>query len=277
MNNRWIVVTGSSSGIGYYCAKELQARGWNVIATVRRDCDMERLAGENLTTVQMDYARPETIVAAAATIAKLTGGKLDALFNNGAYAQKGALEDLPAIALREQFEANVIGWHDLTRRLLPLMRENGGGRIIQLSSFLGLVALRWRGAYTASKFAIEALSDTLRLELRGTGIYVSLIEPGPIETGFGDTAFVHFQKYVDVENSHFRNDYAPLFERFEKGQASPLTLTPDAVFRKVCRALESRRPKARYQVTLVTPMFVWLKTLLPQPLLDRFLYWASDK
>lgn len=277
MNARWIVITGSSSGIGYYCAKELLARGWNVIATARCEHDIERLTREGLVVVHMDYAKPASIAAAADRIAQVTGGKLYALFNNGAYAQKGALEDLPAEALREQFEANVIGWHDLTRRLLPLMRANGGGRLIQLSSFLGFVALRWRGAYAASKFAIEALSDTLRLELRGSGIYVSLIEPGPISTGFGDTAYAHFLRYVDVENSHFQKAYGPLFERFEKGQDSPLTLPPDAVFQKVQRALESKRPKARYPVTLVTPLFSWLKFLLPRPLFDRFAYWASDQ
>lgn len=277
MNKRWIVVTGSSSGIGYHCATELQARGWNVIATARRDTDLARLAKEGLGVVRMDYAKPDSIAAAVEKIAAMTDGKLYALFNNGAYAQKGALEDLPAEALRAQFEVNVIGWHDLTQRLLPLMRANGGGRVIQLSSFLGFVALRWRGAYAASKFAVEALSDTLRLELRGSGIHVSLIEPGPISTGFGDTAHAHFKKYVDVENSHFQKAYGPLFERFEKGQDSPLTLPPEAVFQKVLRALESPHPKARYPVTLVTPLFSWLKFLLPRPLFDRFAYWASDQ
>ncbi len=277
MNKRWIVVTGSSTGIGYHCATELQARGWNVIATARRDADLARLAKEGLGVVRMDYAKPDSIAAAVEKIAAMTDGKLYALFNNGAYAQKGALEDLPAEALRAQFEVNVIGWHDLTQRLLPLMRANGSGRVIQLSSFLGFVALRWRGAYAASKFAVEALSDTLRLELRGSGIHVSLIEPGPISTGFGDTAHAHFKKYVDVENSHFQKAYGPLFERFEKGQDSPLTLPPEAVFQKVLRALESPHPKARYPVTLVTPLFSWLKFLLPRPLFDRFAYWASDQ
>ena len=277
MNTRWIVITGASSGIGYHCAKELRARGWNVIATARWEADIERLRREGLMVVRMDYAVPASIADAAVEIAHITGGQLYALFNNGAYAQKGALEDLPAEALRAQFEANVIGWHDLTRRLLPLMRENGGGRVIQLSSFLGFVTLKWRGAYAASKFAIEALSDTLRLELRGTGIHVSLIVPGPISTRFGDTAFAHFKKYVDVENSNFQDAYGPLFERFEKGQSSPLTLSPDAVFQKVHRALENPRPRARYSVTLVPPLFAWLKLLLPRPLFDRFAYWASDQ
>lgn len=271
------MITGCSSGIGYHCATQLKTRGWRVIATARGPSDLERLRQEGFQTVRLDYADPQSIADAADTVAELTGGKLYALFNNGAYAQKGALEDIPVELLRQQFETNVIGWHDLTRRLLPLLRANGEGRIVQMSSFLGQVALRWRGAYTASKYAVEALSDTLRLELRGTGIHVSIIQPGPIESRFHESAENRFHDCVDVENSKFKDAYGPLFKRLKKGHDSPLTRSPEAVFRKLLHALESRRPRARYQVTLATPLFFGLKRLLPQPLFDRFLYWASDQ
>lgn len=277
MNNKSIVITGCSTGIGYHCAREMKARGWKVIATARTDADIARLKSEGLETLYLDYTEPESIAAAADRVAELTGGKLYALFNNGAYGQQGAVEDLPVHALRIQLETNVIGWHDLTCRLLPLIRANGGGRIIQNSSILGVVALKWRGAYNTSKYAIEGLSDTLRLELRGSGIYVSLIEPGPIVSRFNETARRHFDKHIDAENSHYRDAYAAVFKRFEKGHKSPVTLGPEAVLAKLLRALESPRPKARYYVTLATPLFVTMRRFLPQRVLDKFMYWASDK
>jgi len=166
MSNKSIVVTGCSSGIGYCCAKGLKERGWDVIATARKDEDIARLKSEGLETIYLDYAEPASIAVAADRIEELTGGKLYGLFNNGAYGQQGAVEDLPVDALRIQLESNVIGWHDLTCRLLPLMRANGAGRIVQNSSVLGLIALKWRGAYNASKFALEGLSSTLRWSSR---------------------------------------------------------------------------------------------------------------
>ena len=277
MSNKSIVITGCSTGIGYHCACELKARGWDVIATARSDDDIERLRGEGLETIRLDYAEPASITEAAEQIATLTEGRLYALFNNGAYGQQGAVEDLPVDALRAQFEANVIGWHDLTRRLLPLMRANGAGRIVQNSSVLGLVAMKWRGAYASSKFAVEALSDTLRLELRGTGIHVSLIEPGPVISKFNDTARIHFDRNIDVENSHYKEGYKAVRKRFDKGNASPVTVGPEVVLKKLVHALESPRPKARYYVTLATPVFAVLKRFLPQRVFDPLLAWASDK
>lgn len=275
--NRTIVVTGCSSGIGYHCARELHARGWSVIATARADEDIARLKAEGLETIHLDYALPETIAAAADQIAELTGGKLYGLFNNGAYGQPGALEDLPVEAFRAQIETNVIGWHDLTYRLLPLMRANGAGRIIQNSSVLGLVALKWRGAYNVSKFAIEALSDTMRLELRGTGIHVSLIEPGPVVSRFSETSKRHFDKHIDVENSHYRDGYKVVLKRLAKQHKSPLTVGPEVVFKKLLHALESRKPRARYYVTWATPLLAGLQWLLPQRACDAMFAWASDK
>ena len=277
MNNRTVVVTGCSSGIGYHCATELHARGWDVIATARTDDDIDRLRAEGLETIHLDYAKPDTIAEAADRIAELTGGRLYGLFNNGAYGQPGALEDLRVEALRAQFEANVIGWHDLTRRLLPLMRANGAGRIVQNSSVLGLVALKWRGAYNSSKFAIEALSDTLRLELRGSGIHVSLIEPGPVVSKFNENARAHFDREIDVENSHYKEKYKAVLERFDKAHKSPVTVGPEVVLKKLLHALESPRPRARYYVTLATPVFAVMKRVLPQRIFDPLLAWASDQ
>ena len=272
-----MVVTGCSSGVGYHCATALRADGWNVIATARKAEDIARLKREGLEAIALDYAEPDSIAAAAETIAELTGGRLYALFNNGAYGQPGALEDVPVEAFRAMMEANVIGWHDLTVRLLPLMRANGEGRIVQNSSLLGRVALKWRGAYNASKFAVEALSDTLRLELRGTGIHVSLIEPGPMSSSFHETSREQFERYIDPETSHYRDGYAKMLSRLGKLDKSPFTVGPEAVMKKLRHALESRRPRARYMVTLATPLLFGLQWLLPQRACDVVFAWMSDK
>ena len=198
---RSILITGCSSGIGYTCAHGMAERGWTVIATARKAEDIERLKSEGIDTIALDYADPESIAKCADEVLNRTAGNLYALFNNGAYGQPGAVEDLPVDVLRAQFEANVFGWHDLTCRLLPAMRQNNAGRIVQCSSVLGLVAMKWRGAYNASKFALEALSDTMRLELRGTGIHVCQIEPGPIRSRFREHAIAHLHRNIDMDNS----------------------------------------------------------------------------
>ncbi|MDQ3582602.1 MAG: SDR family NAD(P)-dependent oxidoreductase, partial [Pseudomonadota bacterium] len=176
--DRSVLVTGASSGIGYTVAQGLCARGYRVIASARKQEDVQRLSAEGFTAVQLDLANSASIRAAVETTLAHTGGRIYGLFNNGGFGQLGALEDITREALRAQFEVNVFGAHELTRLILPVMRAQGQGRIIQNSSLLGLVALKYRGAYSASKFALEALSDTLRQELRGTGIRVVLIEPG---------------------------------------------------------------------------------------------------
>ena len=184
MSNKSILITGCSSGIGAASARVMRERGWQVFATARRPEDIERLQAEGVRALRLDYCKPDTIAETADTVLSETDGRLFALFNNGAYGQLGAVEDVPTSALRAQFEANLFGWHDLTCRLIPAMRKQGAGRIVQCSSVLGLVAMKHRGAYVASKFALEGLSDALRLELRGTGIHVSVIQPGPIGTPF---------------------------------------------------------------------------------------------
>lgn len=273
--NRNILITGCSSGIGEHCALALKKRGWRVLATARKDADIARLKAEGLEVFHLDYADAASVARLADEVAHATGGKLYGLFNNGAYGQPGAMEDITRELLTRQFEANVFGWHDLTRRMLPLMRANGSGRIIHNSSVLGLVAMKWRGAYNASKFAIEALADTMRLELRESAIpiHVVLIEPGPIRSRFVETALAAFEREIDAEKSHWREAYAKRQEAMGKGGAQQFKLGPEAVFDKLILALEAERPAARYGVTLPTHAMGLLRRVLPQPMLD----WALDK
>lgn len=275
--NRTIIITGCSSGIGYASAKMLKEKGWRVFATARKDADIIRLEGEGFEALRLDYTEPVTISECVAEVAERTEGKLFALFNNGAYGQPGALEDISRAALTAQFEANVFGWHELTRACLKLMRANGEGRIVNNSSVLGLTAMKWRGPYNATKFAIEALSDTLRLELKGTGIHVSLIEPGPISTRFVEHALEAFDRNVDVDSSNYRDVYARQRQRLDGGGAKRFKLPPEAVARKLVHALESRKPRRRYYVTVPTYVMAWARRLLPPPALDWLLDKASDQ
>lgn len=258
-----ILITGCSSGIGYYCARGLKARGYRVFATARKQDDVERLRGEGLESLRLDLDNSETIHAALAEILDLTAGRLHGLFNNGGYGQPGAVEDLSRDMLRAQFETNVFGSIELTNAVIPIMRRQGHGRIIQNSSVLGLVALPFRGAYNASKYALEGFYDTLRLELANTGIQISLIEPGPIESRFRANAYAVYQRTIDVERSPHRNTYRAMERRLTKaGPAAPFTLGPEAVLAKLLHALESPRARARYYVTFPTWLFGTLKRVL---------------
>jgi NAD(P)-dependent dehydrogenase (short-subunit alcohol dehydrogenase family) len=272
MNHKTILITGCSSGIGRCVARGLATRGYRVFATARRDRDVNELNAGGFESLPLDLADSDSITAAVKEILSRTGGRLDALFNNGAYGQPGAVEDLSRDVLRTQFETNLFGWHELTNRIIPVMRQQGHGRIIHNSSVLGFVALPFRGAYTASKYALEGLADTLRLELRGTDIHVSLIEPGPIESRFRANAFAAYQHNINPETSVHRDLYRRMEQRLTKeGPAAPFTLPPEAVLKKVIHALESRRPKARYYVTFPTCLFAVLKRLLRQKTLDKIL------
>jgi NAD(P)-dependent dehydrogenase (short-subunit alcohol dehydrogenase family) len=274
---RTILITGCSSGIGWHCAQGLKARGWRVIATARKPDDLARLKDEGLEALPLDYADRASVAGLAEEVAARCGGRLDALFNNGAYGQPGAVEDLTREVLEAQFAANVFGWHQLTRECLALMRANGHGRIVQCSSVLGLVALKWRGAYNASKFAIEALSDTLRLELRGTAIHVSLIEPGPIASKFTENALRHFEQNIDEASSHYKEAYVRQRARMGRGGSARYKLGPEAVLEALVHAIESDRPRARYYVTKPTHYMAFARRVLPQRLLDRLLDKASDE
>ncbi len=274
MAKKTILITGCSSGIGLDAARTLAKRGWRVFATCRKDADVQRLNAEGLESFKLDYEDEDSVAAAVSEALSRTGGTLDALFNNGAYAIPGAVEDVSRDALRSIFEANLLGWHDLTNRLIPVMRAQGHGRILQCSSVLGFVPMKWRGAYVATKYALEGLSDTLRLELHGSGISVALIEPGPIDTKFRQNARLQFEKWIDWENSPLSGLYrSTLRKRLydTNTKKDRFELPASAVTAKVIHALESRRPKARYFVTTPTYVASLMRRFLPTAVFDMIL------
>ncbi|MEZ5751418.1 MAG: SDR family NAD(P)-dependent oxidoreductase [Paracoccaceae bacterium] len=266
-----ILITGCSSGIGYHCAHAMRAAGWRVFASCRQQNDCDRLIAEGFESPRIDYSETTTIAEGLASVLDSTGGTLDALFNNGAFACPGAVEDLPTDALREIFEANFFGWHELTRRVIPVMRAQGHGRIVQNSSVLGFTPFRWRGAYGASKFALEGLSRILQLELSDTPIKLVLIQPGPVESLIRQNSIPHFERWIDWENSARAEAYREtLLKRlYEGGPKDKWELGPDAVQKVLIKALTARNPRPRYTVTVPTLMSSWLVRLLP----DRVLVW----
>jgi NAD(P)-dependent dehydrogenase (short-subunit alcohol dehydrogenase family) len=270
MSQRSILITGCSSGIGLDAARGLTARGWRVFATCRQEADCARLRSEGLESFRLDYADEASIAEAVAEALARTGGTLDALFNNGAFACPGLVEDVPRGALREIFEVNLFGYHDLARQVIPVMRRQGHGRIVNCSSVLGLVGMRFRGAYVATKFAMEGLTDVMRIELRGSGIAVVLIEPGPIATRIRENAIPHFERWIDWENSARADLYRSLRGRLydRKTKKDAFELEPSAVTAKLIRALEARRPRARYFVTTPTYLMGFARRALPTGALD---------
>ncbi len=267
--SRSILITGCSSGIGLCAAQTLKARGYRVFASARRPDDVARLRDRGLEALALDLARPESVAAAVEEVLQRSDGRLHALFNNGAYGQPGAVEDLRREVLREQFETNLFGAMDLIGRILPVMRRQRAGRIVQNSSVLGLVAFPFRGAYNATKFALEGLTDTLRLELRGTAIHVSLIEPGPIESRFRANALKALRDNIDMAHSVHRDKYHAAIRRLERaGPVVPFTLPPQAVVKRLIHALESPRPRPRYYVTFPTYLLGLLRRVCPTRCLD---------
>ncbi len=272
MPSQTIFITGCSSGIGYTTALELKKRGHRVICSARKVDDVERLNKEGFEAIQLDLAHSDSIQRAVAALLKITDGKIDAVFHNGAYGQPGAVEDLTRDVLKAQFETNFFGTHELTNLLIPVMRQQGHGRIIYNSSVLGFVPMRFRGAYNASKFALEGLASTLRLELHGSDIHVVLIEPGPIESKFRQNAYRMFKRNVDAENSVHKSAYQEIEQRLQQqGPVVPFTLPATAVATKVIHAVESKRPKLHYYVTFPTYLFGILKRILPAAWLDPIL------
>ena len=272
-----ILITGCSSGIGYCVASGLQKRGYRVFATARRAESVKQLNDEGFESLQLDLDDSQSIKQAVDEVLRRTDGRLYAVFNNGAFGLPGAVEDLSRDAIRAQFETNFFGWLELTNLLLPVMRKQGYGRIIKNSSVLGFVAMPFRGAYNSSKYAIEGLSDTLRLELKGTNIHVSLVEPGPILSRFRANALIALLQHIDIENSVHKERYQQVLERLNKeGPAAPFTLPPEAVLKKVIHALEARKPRVRYYVTIPTYLFGYLKRVLPTRTLDRLLRLSSN-
>ena len=273
-----ILITGCSSGIGLCCAHELKTRGYRVFATARKAEDVAQLEAQGLESLVLDLASSDSINAAVDNILEQTSGNLYALFNNGAYGQPGAVEDLQRHVLKEQFESNVFGTQELTNRIIPVMRQQGYGRIVYNGSVLGIISLPFRGAYNASKYALEGLADTLRLELYGSGIEVSIIEPGPISSAFRKNAFKKYQQHIDKENSFFKSNYEGMEARLKKkGPAAPFTLPPEAVYKKLEHALENPNPRAHYYVTFPTHLFGILKRILPAKRLDWVLRRVSKE
>jgi NAD(P)-dependent dehydrogenase (short-subunit alcohol dehydrogenase family) len=270
MTAKTILITGCSTGIGHVCAVGLKARGYRVFATARTEADLKRLEAEGLEAIQLDYRLPESVEACAAEVSRRTGGTLYGLFNNGAYGQPGAVEDITRAVLEEQFAANFFGWHQLTTLCLPMMRKLGEGRIVQCSSVLGLLALKWRGPYNASKFALEGLTDTLRLELRGTGIKVVTINPGPITSDFVKNARAAFERNVDMSQSHYKAEFAAQKARLDRGGNARFKLPATSVLDKLVLALERPNPKPHYYVTTPTHVVAFLRRILPPRLLDIF-------
>ena len=272
MIQRTILITGCSSGIGLAAARVMKQRGWRVFATARKAEDLEMLEkAVGVEAIALELADPKSIAACAAEVLERTHGKLGALFNNAAYGQIGAAEDLPSNILRRQIEVNLIGTHDLTQRIIPAMRKQGSGRIVQCSSVLGLVSAPYRAAYCASKFALEALSDSMRVELEGTGIRVSIIEPGPIRTRFVEHALANFKATIDIEASAHREIYNARLAGMEKGGKTTFKLEPEAVAAKLVHAVESARPRRRYYVTIPTYLAAIVKRFAPASLLDAFI------
>ncbi len=276
MKPNTILITGCSTGIGLACARGLKAKGWRVFATARKSVDVERLSAEGFEAIPLDYADTRSVQACAAEVARLTDGRLFALFNNGAYGQPGALEDVTRAVLEQQFAANFFGWHELTNLCLPMMRKNGSGRIVQCSSVLGLVALKWRGPYNASKFALEGLSDTLRLELRNTNIRVITINPGPIESNFVQNARAAFARNIDMTHSHYKDVFEKQRQKLERGGTTRFKLPASAVLDKLILAVESQNPSTHYYVTTATWLLAGLRRILPQSLLDKIANKISD-
>lgn len=267
-----ILITGCASGIGLHAAQTLQARGYRVFATVRQTKDVKKLTKLGLESLQLDVNQSASIQVALADILDRTGGTLDALFNNAGYGQPGAIEDLSREHIRQQFETNVFGLMELTNAVIPIMRKQGYGRIINNSSLLGLVAMPYRGAYNASKFAVEGLTDTLRQELRKSGISVSLIEPGPITSQFRASAYNAYANAIKATDSPHQTAYQKMAAYYQQsGANSLLTQSPAVVTRKLLKALEAKSPKARYYVGLPTYLFAFARRALPTKLLDYIL------
>ncbi len=269
MTQKSILITGSSSGIGLDAARGLRDAGWRVFASCRKAEDCERLKADGFDSPLIDYADPDSIVNGLAETLEATGGTLDALYNNGAYACPGAVEDLPVAGLRAIFETNVFGWHELTRLVIPVMRAQGHGRIINCSSVLGFVGMKWRGAYVSSKFALEGLTDVLRVEMANTPIKVVLIEPGPVTSKIRENAIPHFEQWIDWENSARSEEYTDVLTRlYTDSGPDRFELPPSAVTKKLLHALTSPRPKPRYYVTTPTYLMGFLRRVLPTRLLD---------
>ncbi len=269
MTQKSILITGSSSGIGLDAAHGFRALGWRVFASCRQQEDCDRLIKLGFESPRIDYAASDTIQSGLNEVLAATGGTLDVLYNNGAFACPGAVEDLPRDALRAIFEVNVFGYQELTNLAIPVMRKQGHGRIINCSSVLGLVALKWRGAYVATKFALEGLTDVLRIEMADTDIHVILVEPGPITSDIRQNAIPHFERWIDWKNSARAAQYVDLRERLYSDSGPDIFELPaQAVTNRLIHAATAKRPKPRYYVTKPAYLMGFLRRVLSTRFLD---------
>ncbi|MDB4052459.1 SDR family NAD(P)-dependent oxidoreductase [Octadecabacter sp.] len=268
-----ILITGCSSGIGYDAAHGMRDAGWRVFASCRKQADCDRMIGEGFESPLLDYNDTATLESGLAEVLAATGGTLNALFNNGGFGTPGAAEDLPREALRANFETNFFGVHDLTTRVIPVMRAQGHGRIVQHSSVLGLVAMRWRPAYNATKFALEGLTDTLRIEMADTNIKIVTMNTGPVTSKIRAKSIPHFEKWIDWENSPRRDQYERGLRKrlYEDTGPDAFELPASAVTAKLLKACTHPNPKPRYYVTTPTYLMGFLRRILTSRGLDRVL------
>jgi short-subunit dehydrogenase len=264
-----IVITGCSTGIGFATANYLKAKGVKVYPTARKREDVERLRALGFEEAMLLDVREASHITHVIERVMEQDGRIDVWFNNAGFGQAGALEDIPTKALRAQFETNVMGLHEASRQLIPLMRAQGGGKIIQHSSVLGIVSLFGRGAYNASKYAVEGLSDTLRLELKGSGVFVSLLNTGPIESDFSKNAVAKLKENVDIEHSYFKEAYDKSLKGINK--KVPFKEGANSVAEVVYAIMRSPKPKPRYYITKATYLLGYLKRILSTTLLDKIL------
>jgi len=267
-----VLISGCSSGIGLDTAMFLKNKGYDVIATARNDAAVYFLKQKGFKAINLDVNSSLSIneaVSKAVLMADENG--IEVLINNAGYGQPGALEDLSREHFREQFETNVFGLVELTNTVLPYMREQNHGQIINISSVLGFVSLPFRGAYSASKYAVEAISDTYRFELADTPITVSLIEPGPIKSRFRQTCIEKTLEAIDIEKSHFKKTYKKMIKQQENAKPQRFTLGGEAVAKKIVKAMNARVPKPRYQVTFPTHLMYFLKRILSSSQLEFLL------
>lgn len=265
-----VLITGCSSGIGLVAAVTLHQRGYQVFASARKREDVITLQQKGLNALQLDVTDGGSIASALGNLLETTGGKLDAIFNNAGIVVPGAVADLTTSMLETQFKTNVYGPIELIRQVLPIMHRQGHGRIIQNSSIMGFFSMPFSGAYSASKHALEALTSALYQELKPFNIYVSCINPGPVESKLRDHSRESYEKN-DFSKSLFTKTYQRLeteyFQRSE-GERS-LIQQPDAVVKQLIKALESKHPRLHYYTSFSSRTICILKNILPDSIMAR--------
>jgi len=268
-----VLITGCSSGIGAASAHLMREKGWQVFPTARKPEDLARLKAEGFHPIEIDMADSTSIQFAARDVLAACGGKLGGVVNNAGFGQPGAMEDLSREAMRRQFEVNVFGLQELNNLLVPVFRKQGAGRIVNVSSVVGRISLPFLGIYCASKFALEAMSDSLRVELVDSGIAVSLIEPGPIITQFRRNAVDQAEEQISLEDAEYGKLMIKEIKRRRERQKKEdfWNKPPEAVAVKIAHALESSKPKRRYCVTPAAYFGTYMRRFAPYSLTDYVL------